>query len=159
MTKGLGRLCFWVGFLIYAASFWLTAIVGPAVGTIKPPSMADLAIDSLLIPLFHIHQYNFGTTLEDLTLKYASFASVGWINPIFIITMILMLVDRTPKLSTIFRCIVLLFVPLCWVALIYRDVYPREGYFLWTAGIVLVLFSRSLGARRFVTGSTPEPIS
>ena len=58
--------------------------------------------------------------------------------------MILMLVDRTPRLSAIFRCIVLLLVGLCWVALIYRDVYPREGYFLWTAGIFLVLFSRGL---------------
>jgi hypothetical protein len=120
------------------------------VDTIKLPSMADLAIDSLLIPLFHIHQYSFGTLLDDLTLKYVSFASVGLINLIFLVTMILMLVDRTPRLSTIFRFVVLLFVPLCWVALIYRDVYPREGYFLWTAGILLVVFSRGLGARRIV---------
>jgi hypothetical protein len=47
MTK-LGRLCFWVGFLVYAASFWLTAMVGA--GTSKPPSLADLVIDSLLVP-------------------------------------------------------------------------------------------------------------
>ncbi len=156
MTK-LERLCFGVGLLIYVASFWLTAIVGPGVGTIKPPSIADLAIDSLLIFLFHIHQYSFETILEDLTLKYVSFASVGWINPIFIITMILMLVGRTPRLTTILRCIVLLFVPLCWIALIYRDVYPREGYFLWTAGILLVLFSRGLPWSPVpVQGSTPS---
>ena len=97
-----------------------------------------------LIPLFHIHQYSFGTILEDLTLKYVSFASVGWINPIFIVTMILMVVDKTPRLSTIFRFIVFFFIQFCWVALIYRNVYPREGYFLWTAGILLVLFSRGV---------------
>jgi len=106
--------------------------------------MATWAIDALLIPLFYSHQYSFGVLLEDLTFRNVSFFSVGWINPIFIITMILMLVDRTPRLSAIFRCIVLLLVGLCWVALIYRDVYPREGYFLWTAGIFLVLFSRGL---------------
>jgi len=155
MTK-LGRLCFWLGLLIYIGSFWLTAVAGPGVWTLRPPSIADLAIDSLLIFLFHIHQYSFGTILEDLTLKYVSFASVGWINPIFIVTMILMLVNRTPRLTTIFRCIVLLFVLLCWVALIYRDVYPREGYFLWTAGILLVLSSTGLPRWPVRAGSTPE---
>jgi len=126
------------------------------VDTIKPPSLASLAIDALLIPLFYSHQYSFGVFLEDLTLKNASFASVGWINPIFIITMILMLVDRNPRLSTIFRYIVLLFVLLCWVGLIYRDVYPREGYFLWTAGILLVLFSRGLPWLPVRAVSTPS---
>jgi hypothetical protein len=143
MTK-LGRLCFSVGLLIYVASFWLTAIAGPGVGTPKPPSLALLAIYSLIVPLSYIHQYSFGSLLEDLTIKNVSFISVGWINPIFLITMILVLVDKTPRLSAILRFIVLLFVPLCWIALIYRDVYPREGYFLWTAGILLVLFSRGL---------------
>ena len=144
MTNVLGRLCYWLGFLIYVVSFWLTAVGGPGVWTTRPPSMATWAIDALLIPLFYSHQYSFGVLLEDLTFRNVSFFSVGWINPIFIITMILMLVDRTPRLSAIFRCIVLLLVGLCWVALIYRDVYPREGYFLWTAGIFLVLFSRGL---------------
>ncbi len=144
MTNRLGRLCFWVGFLIYVASFWLTAVSGPGVDTIKPPSLASLAIEALIIPLFYSHQYNFGVFLDDLTFKNVSFFSVGWINPIFSITMILMLVNRTPRLTTIFRYIVLLFILLCWVGLIYRDAYPREGYFLWTAGIVLVLFSKGL---------------
>ena len=49
MSKSLGRLCLGAGFLMYVASFWLTAVGGPGVGTIKPPSIADLAIDSLLI--------------------------------------------------------------------------------------------------------------
>lgn len=152
----LGRLCFWVGFLIYGASFWLTAIVGPGVGALKPPSVASLAIDSLLIPVFHIHQYSFGVFLEDLTIKNVSFASVGWINPIFLITMVLMLVNKTLRITLIFRWIVLLIVPLCWIALIYRDVFPREGYFLWTAGILLVLFSRGIPRQPVRSGSTPS---
>jgi hypothetical protein len=152
----LGRMCFAVGLLIYVASFWLTAIVGPGVGTLRPPSVASLALNSLLIPLSYIQLYSFGVFLEDLTIKNVSFASVGWINPILLITMIIMLVGKTPKLSTILRCIVLLLVPLCWIALIYRDVYPREGYFLWTAGILLVLFSRGLPRWPVRAGSTPS---
>jgi hypothetical protein len=150
MTSVGGRLCFWLGFLIYVASFWLTAIVGPGVFTPKPPSVATLVIESLLIPLSYVRQYSLSVLLEDLAFKNVSFASVGWINPIFLFTMILMLVDRTPSLSTILRCTVLLLVPLCWIALIYRNVYPREGYFLWTAGILLVLFSRGLSASQLV---------
>src|SRR5438309_53199 len=46
MSKSLGRLCLGAGFLMYVASLWLTAVGGPGVGTIKPPSIADLAIDS-----------------------------------------------------------------------------------------------------------------
>jgi hypothetical protein len=81
--------------------------------------------------------------LGDLTVKYVSGILNGWINPLFFLTMVLMLVGKTPRLTRIFRYVVLSMIPLCWVALLYDHVYPREGYILWTVGMLLVLFSNS----------------
>jgi len=93
--------------------------------------------------LIYLHHYRVETFLEDLTFKYMSGILNGWINPVFFLTMILMLVDKTLRLTRIFRYVVLALVPFCWVALLYDHVYPREGYILWTIGMLLVLISKS----------------
>ena len=105
--------------------------------------MATWVVDAFFIPLIYLHQYRFETFFEDLTLRNMSGFLNGWINPLFFLTMIFMLVDKTPRLTRIFRYAVLSLVPLCWVALLYQHVYPREGYILWTIGMLLVLFSKS----------------
>ena len=109
--------------------------------------MATWVIDAFLSPLIYLHQYRVETFLGDLSFKYMSGILNGWINPVFFLTMVLMLVDKTPRLTRIFRYVVLALVPFCWVALLYDHVYPREGYILWTAGILLVLLSNGLEKR------------
>src|SRR3981081_2092599 len=66
----LGRLCFCLGLLIYVASFWLTAVGGPGVWTLRPPSMATWIIEAFFSPLIHLHQSRIETFLEDLTVQY-----------------------------------------------------------------------------------------
>jgi hypothetical protein len=99
--------------------------------------------EAFLIPLIDIHQSHIETVLGDLTVKNVLGYLNGWINPMFFLTMLFMLVGKTPRLTRIFRYVVLSLVPLCWVALLYEHVYPREGYILWTIGMLLVLFSKS----------------
>jgi hypothetical protein len=110
--------------------------------------MSTWVIDAFLAPLIYLHQYRIETFLGDLTLMNVSGMLNGWINPVFFLTMVFMLVDKTPRLTRIFRYVVLSLVPVCWVALLYDHVYPREGYILWTAGMLLVLFSKSLETPR-----------
>ena len=95
------------------------------------------------MPLIYLHQSRIETFLGDSTVMNVSGMLNGWINPVFFLTMVLMLVDKTPRLTRIFRYVVLCMVPLCWVVLLYEHVYPREGYILWTIGMLLVLFSKS----------------
>ena len=153
---GLGRSCFWLGLLIYVGSFWLTAVAGPGVWTLRPPSIAIWVIKAFIISLNYLHQSHIETFLGDLTPMNVSGMLNGWINPVFFLAMVFMLVDKTPRLTRIFRYVDLCMVPLCWVALLYQHVYPREGYILWTAGILLVLFSRGLPWSPVRTGSTPS---
>ncbi len=39
------------------------------------------------------------------------------------------------------RVVVLAVIPFSWGVFYYEDLYPREGYFLWIFGMLLVLFS------------------
>ena len=39
-------------------------------------------------------------------------------------------------------------MPFCWLAFYTESLYPREGYFLWTVAMILVLFSKGLGRER-----------
>jgi hypothetical protein len=82
--------------------------------------MATWVIDAFSFPLICVHQYDIGTFLGDLTVKNVSGLLNGWVNPVFFLTMVLMLVDRTPRLTRVFRYVVLSLVPLCWVALPYQ---------------------------------------
>jgi hypothetical protein len=103
--------------------------------------MSTWVINAFLIPLSY--QYGIESFLGDLTVMNVSGMLNGWINPVFFLTMVLMLMDKTPRLTRIFRYAVLSLIPLCWVALLYQHVYPREGYILWTVGMLLALFSKS----------------
>src|SRR5213078_2424220 len=129
---GLGRSCFWLGLLIYVGSFWLTAVAGPGVWTLRPPSIAIWVIKAFIISLNYLHQSHVETFLGDLTPMNVSGMLNGWINPVFFLAV------KTPRYTSIFPYVVLWMVLLCWVALLYQHVYPREGYILWTAGILLV---------------------
>jgi hypothetical protein len=43
------------------------------------------------------------------------------------------------------RIVILIFLPFSWVVFVTRHIYPREGYFLWSIGMLLTLFSVELG--------------
>lgn len=92
--------------------------------------------------------------VEDLNIAKLSFFLNGWINPIFLVVVILMLLDKTPKLTRFLRYALLPMVAFCWIALLYQHAYPREGYFLWTIGMLLVALSGDL-QKRF-TRETPR---
>jgi hypothetical protein len=63
-----------------------------------------------------------------------SIASSGFINPLFFAW-----VFRPPK---VLRTVLLAMMPFCWVVFYLEPLYPREGYFLWTASMLAVLFFR-----------------
>lgn len=65
----------------------------------------------------------------------------GWINPLFLITLLAQLVRPKGRLAFVLRILLLFLFPACWVVFFAMNLYPREGYFVWIAGILLVVFT------------------
>ena len=72
----------------------------------------------------------------------------GWINPVVLITVIFLIRGRPQRLVAGMRIVVILMIPFCWVVFHREGVYPREGHFVWIAGMLVNLFSRELAVRR-----------
>src|SRR5947199_10690002 len=82
MTR-LVRSCFWLGLLIYVGSFWLIAVAGPGVWTLRPPSIVVWVIKAFIISLNYLHHSHITTFFGDLTPMHVSGMLNGWINPVF----------------------------------------------------------------------------
>jgi len=80
-------------------------------------------------------------------LEYVAFLISGWINPLFVIATILASSARRQLLARVLRSIVVVMIPFCWIVFYYDNLYPREGHFLWIAGMLLVLFADRLAGR------------
>lgn len=81
--------------------------------------------------------------LHEHPLGYIAMLLSGWINLIFLITVILLFRHRAHRLVNAFRIALLLMFPACWIVFFSQNLRPRYGYFLWTAGMLLALFSSS----------------
>jgi hypothetical protein len=152
------RLAFWTGFLLYAVSLLLPAVAGRGVYTPELPSVAGCTLDWFLFPMTYISLHGPGGTSDFFTddpIKNVSIAISGWINPVFLFTVLLALVGKTPILTRVFRNIVIVMMPFCWIAFRYSGVYPREGYFLWTGAMLLVLLSSKLTRDSTLTAVAP----
>jgi hypothetical protein len=148
------RLAFWAGFLLYAVSLLLPAVAGRGVYTPELPSVAGWTLDWFLYPLIYIHLHSAGDFFTAGPIENLSIAISGWINPAFLFTVLLSLVGKTPILTRVFRNTVIVMMPFCWIAFRYSGVYPREGYFLWTGGMLLVLLSSKITAPQSAPDST-----
>lgn len=137
------RTIFWIGLLIYGASFLLVAVAGPAVPS-GPARGYHSAFLPLLVPLAEV-QAILRSARSDLgAAEFFSLLITGLINPVFVFTTILMLRKPDQRPVSILRAIVLLMIPFSWAVFHYEDLYPREGYFLWIIGMLLVLFSNKV---------------
>jgi hypothetical protein len=146
------RLCLWGGFSVYAVSFSLTAVQGYGVTSSESPSVAAWSLDAFMTPLIFIHWQSVANLLQEMSVAKISFFLNGWVNPFFVLTMVCIVVGKTPKLTRIARYLVVLMVLFCWVTFAYLPVHPREGYIAWTLGMLMVLLSSELGTESIVQG-------
>jgi hypothetical protein len=134
---------FWIGLFLYVVSFFLPSIAGPVVRS-GPARGYHCAFFSLLLPLdpnsFARDQVLFkGGLVEHLSLFIS-----GCINPVFLSAAALGFSGRRQLSMAVLRILVILMMPFCWIVFHYESLYPREGYFVWIIGMLLVLFSREL---------------
>jgi hypothetical protein len=139
---------FWIGLFIYVASFFLAAVGQSLPGSRSIPgySCAFFAlVDPIQSPL---HRY--GGIYEHKEFEYYSMIVSGSINLAILGFVGLIVCGHKSWVANVLRILVPFMIPFCWVVFHYQKFYPREGYFLWTLGILLVLFSNQ---RKWLTPS------
>ncbi|HLW55548.1 MAG TPA: hypothetical protein VKW06_22155 [Candidatus Angelobacter sp.] len=143
----MSRILLWLAMAAYAGSFFLTA-VRDANG---PSGFTGYwcALTTLTAP--------WGSDgLKELRQEPVEFFSVlfsGWINPLFLITLLVRWRRPRGRAAWILGALVLILFPACWVVFAKVHVHPVAGYFLWTAAMLVALFSGVVGRRR------PRPVS
>jgi hypothetical protein len=125
--------------MIYAASFFLAAVGERTPGS-RPIPGHFCAYFSLIAPLQSTSLHH-ESVFDGRPFEYFSLVVAGWINPVFLISVILSLREGSRGFSRILRIVVSLTIPFCWIVFGYQDFYPREGHFVWIIGMLLVLFS------------------
>lgn len=82
--------------------------------------------------------------LKELRQDPVEFFSVlfsGWINPLFIITLVVSWIRPRGRSKLILGTLVLLFFPACWVVFARAHVRPSVGYFVWSGAMVVALLA------------------
>jgi hypothetical protein len=130
-----------VALIVFAISFFLPAIWIPHV-TSHTATGYWCAWVTLVSPWT-------ADGLKDLPtapVKYFSILLSGWINPLFLISMVLSRRESTRKLSRTLRTVALCLMPACWIVFFTQGVYPFVAYVIWTVAMLAALFSSSFSA-------------
>jgi hypothetical protein len=122
------------GVLLYVAAFRLPAVFEPGSAPLR-------GYDCAVVTLIQVWTRENRALIHEEPLNYISLVISGWINPLFLISMILMPIRKAQKAVSIFRIIILLMIPFCWIVFYTLKVRPREGHFLWIFGMALALFA------------------
>jgi ABC-type microcin C transport system permease subunit YejE len=135
-----------IGLVLYAASYALPAISSTsATGAVRGYLCAWVA---LTVPWGHDGM----NVMRDNPAAYVTILLSGLINPVFLITTMVLLTERWQKLAAILRLLLIVMVPFSWYLFYKMKFVPREGHYLWIFGMLLVLFSNELtGARKVST--------
>ena len=136
----LNRALFGVGLLLYVLSFFLVATrdsKGGLFGRMVGYECAYLAPEYVIAgtPFSHGDAYV-------PPLPYLAILVAGLINPVFLVYVTLAFLGRKPRAMNVLRYVLVAMIPFSWLAFPFFELYPREGHFVWVAGMLLVLFSK-----------------
>jgi hypothetical protein len=132
----INRTILWIGSAIYIASFFLVAVEGPG----GAPSTRGPILGYMCAWMAVVAPWAIGSDWSRgvMPILMPGLLITGLINPVFIAGVIALL-QRKRRSFVVLRAIVLSMIPFSWICFFF--VLPREGYFLWTLGMLLVLFS------------------
>lgn len=134
------------GILMFAVSFILPAVSQSGSSSGIPGIVC--ATNTLRVPWTKD-----GTSLlHQAPVQFFSILLSGWINPLFLVSLLLILIKPRWIVVSLLRYAVTLMFIACWVVFHQLHLYPRQGYFLWMLGILLALYS-NLFAR------VPKPLA
>ena len=82
--------------------------------------------------------------LQHEPVDYFAILISGWINPVFLITFVLLMINPRNRVAGILRIVLIFMFAACWIVFYYEHLRPRLGYFVWTAAMLLALFAGKL---------------
>jgi hypothetical protein len=82
--------------------------------------------------------------LREGPVDYFAVLFSGWINPVFLLTVVVLLIRPSGALAKVLRGVLLVMFLACWIVFYKEHLHPRAGYFLWTAAMLLALFADKL---------------
>jgi len=82
--------------------------------------------------------------LREQPLQYFSILFSGWINLVFLVTVVLLL-RRKNRWANIFTVVLVLLFPFCWIVFVQEHLHPVLGYYLWILGMLLVVVGGRAG--------------
>ncbi len=127
-----------LGFAVFVTAFFLPAVKDVNASAKDVGVMGyKCASLALRIPWGHEGQ----GMLHSSPVQYFSILISGWINPAFVLVLILVLVKPGSGLSWGLRVLVALMFIACWVVFSQVHLKPQMGYWLWMGGILVALFS------------------
>lgn len=132
-----------VGMAIYVGAFFL---IGARDAHPSPGDRGYPGYFCAYITLVNPWGHDGMTALREDAVQYFAVLFSGWINPLFLITLLASWLRPKGRPALVLRVALLIMLIAPWVVFYRLSLYPREGYFLWTVGILLVMFS-VLGAR------------
>ena len=133
---------FFVAMLAYGLSFALVA-VSRAGASVPGYQCACAALINPLVMDSHFFEWK--------TVVYVALLISGWINIAFLVSLVLRWRTGNGLAFRILRTTTLLMIPSCWILFYDGHMYPREGYVLWVAAMVVALFSQDSSSSRLAT--------
>src|SRR6478752_8049506 len=132
MRMERSRMVLLVAMVVFAVSFFLPAVFFSGLG---PGGMIGYmcAYVTLLSPWSSDGLKDIGTQ----PLAYFTVLFSGLINPVFLVSVVLLRRPRAQKAARILRILFLLMLPACWFVFVSHNMYPGPGYFLWTAAMIV----------------------
>lgn len=132
------RIVLVVALVLFVGSFFVTA-VNDAAGSSSATGIPGYlcAYFTLIFPWTREGL----RSLQEHPLMYIAMLVSGWINPLFLITIFLLVKKSTRHLGETLRIVLFLMFPACWIILFEVRMRAHVGYFLWSAAMVLAVFS------------------
>jgi hypothetical protein len=135
----------WLAILAYVGSYFLTAVKD---ATASPRAAGYPGYFCAYITLTSPWGSSGVNELRQDPVDFFSVLFSGWINPLFLIALIVRWRRPHGRLGWILGALLLILFPACWVVFFKAHLRPSTGYFLWSAAIVVALFSTAFARSR-----------
>lgn len=78
---------------------------------------------------------------RDSPLLWFSLLISGWINPAFVLGLVVMFLAPNRRWALVLRCLIALMFIFCWIFFYKVRLVPVQGFYTWMIGVLLGLFS------------------
>jgi TctA family transporter len=141
-VKWIRWIALLAGIGMFAASFMLPAVKQ---ASSAPGSQGIPGYECAFIALVVVLEQG-GQLVRDNPVQFFAVLFSGWINPVFLVSLLLILIKPRWRFAIWLRYVVTAMFVCCWIVFYQIHLDPRQGYFLWMFGILLALYSNLLSA-------------